>query len=99
PSSWTLPSHASMFTGRWLHELSVGWLTPLDRARPTLGEFLGDRGYATAGFVANTAYCGTDSGLARGFTRYQDYTISSPTALKTAVLVNRALDGARAVGH
>ena len=30
-SSWTLPSHATMFTGRWLHELSVGWLTPLDR--------------------------------------------------------------------
>ena len=26
-SSWTLPSHATMFTGRWLHELSVGWLT------------------------------------------------------------------------
>jgi arylsulfatase A-like enzyme len=96
-SSWTLPSHASMFTGRWLHELSVGWLTPLDRARPTLAEFLGDRGYATAGFVANTAYCGTDSGLARGFTRYQDYTISSPPALKTAVLVNRALEGARVI--
>ena len=29
-SSWTLPSHASMFTGRWPHELSAGWLTPLD---------------------------------------------------------------------
>ena len=40
--------------GRWLHELSVGWLTPLDRTHPTLAEFLGDRGYATAGFVANT---------------------------------------------
>ena len=96
-SSWTLPSHASMFTGRWLHELSVGWLTPLDRAHPTLAEFLGDRGYATAGFVANTGYCGTDSGLARGFTRYQDYSISKPTALKTAVLVNRALEAARAI--
>ena len=29
-SSWTLPSHASIFTGRWMHELSVGWLNPLD---------------------------------------------------------------------
>ena len=36
-SSWTLPSHATMFTGRWLHELSVGWLTPLDRTYPTRG--------------------------------------------------------------
>ena len=52
-SSWTLPSHASMFTGRWPHELSAGWLTPLDGTYPTLAEFLGSRGYATAGFVAN----------------------------------------------
>ncbi len=97
PSSWTLPSHATMFTGRWLHELSVGWLTPLDRNYPTLAEFLGDRGYATAGFVANTGYCGTDSGLARGFTRYQDFILPELTALKTTVLVNRALEGLRAI--
>ena len=43
PSSWTLPSHATLFTGRWHHELSVGWLTPLDETRPTLAEFLGAR--------------------------------------------------------
>ena len=98
-SSWTLPSHASMFTGRWLHELSTGWLTPLDGSRPTLAEFLGGRGYATAGFVANTGYCGTDSGLARGFTRYQDFIFPKLTALKTAVLVNRAMEGVRAIAY
>jgi arylsulfatase A-like enzyme len=92
-SSWTLPSHATMFTGRWLHELSVGWFTPLDRTHPTLAEVLGDRGYATAGFVANTSYCGADSGLARGFTHYQDFIFPELTALKMAVLVSRALDG------
>jgi len=86
-----------MFTGRWLHEISAGWLTPLDRTFPTLAEFLGDRGYATAGFVANTGYCATDSGLARGFTRYQDFIFPDFTALKTAVLVNRVLEGVRAV--
>jgi arylsulfatase A-like enzyme len=90
-SSWTLPSHASMFTGRWFHELSVGWFTPLDQAPPTLAEFLGDRGYATAGFVANTGYCAADSGLSRGFTQYQDFIFPELTALKTAVLVSRAL--------
>ena len=95
PSSWTLPSHATMFTGRWLHELSVGWVTPLDRAWPTLAEFIGDRGYATAGFVANTGYCTVDSGLARGFTRYQDFMFPELTPLKTAVLVSRAMDGVR----
>src|SRR6202035_623313 len=60
---WTLPSHATMFTGRWMHELSVGWLTPLDNTHPTLAEFLAERGYATAGFVANSTYAGSDSGL------------------------------------
>jgi arylsulfatase A-like enzyme len=92
-SSWTLPSHATMFTGRWLHDLSVGWLTPLDQKYPTLAEYLGQRGYATAGFVANTFYCGPSSGLARGFTDYQDFIFPELTALKSAVLVNRALEG------
>ncbi len=96
-SSWTLPSHASMFTGRWLHELSVGWLTPLDETRPTLAEFLGARGYATAGFVANTKYCASDSGLGRGFSLYQDYIFPELTACKTAVLVDRVLLGIRSV--
>jgi arylsulfatase A-like enzyme len=92
-SSWTLSSHATMFTGRWLHDLSVGWLTPLDRAHPTLAEFLGARGYATAGFIANTAYCASDSGLDRGFTHYEDYIFPEFTALKIAVLGNRVLRG------
>src|SRR5262249_31529412 len=84
PSSWTLPSHATMFTGRWHHELSVGWLAPLDETRPTLAEFLGARGYATAGFIANSRYCGSDSGLGRGFTFYEDYIFPGLTASKTA---------------
>jgi arylsulfatase A-like enzyme len=88
---WTLPSHATIFTGRWFHELSVGWFTPLDRAQPTIAEFLRDRGYATAGFVANTLYCGTDSGLARGFTHYHDFIFPELTALKVSVLVRLAL--------
>jgi arylsulfatase A-like enzyme len=96
-SSWTLPSHASMFTGRWPHELSVGWLTPLDRARPTLAEYLGKHGYATAGFVANADYCGTDSGLSRGFTSYQDYIFPRLSAFKKSVMVDRALDGIDAI--
>ena len=92
-SSWTLPSHATMFTGRPLHELSVGWLHPLDDAVPTLAEYLGAGGYATAGFVANVGYCGADSGLGRGFTRYRDYIFPKLTAFKMAVLVDRTLKG------
>ncbi len=89
--SWTLPSHATIFTGRWMHELSVGWLNPLDAARPTLAEYLGNHGYATAGFVANTMFCASDTGLARGFTHYEDFIFPRLTALKTAVLAHRTL--------
>ncbi len=91
-ASWTLPSHASMFTGRWPHELSANWYTPLDANYPTLSEVMGSQGYATAGFVGNRWYCGSDSGLARGFTVYRDYVFPNLTAFGMAVLVNRSID-------
>ncbi len=84
---WTLPSHASMFTGRWPHELSVGPRTPLDGTMPTLAEYLGLQGYATAGFVANMEYCTWGTGLARGFTRYEDR-VTSVKRLKIAKLAD-----------
>ncbi len=96
-SSWTLPSHAGFFTGRWPHELSAGWLTPLDATYTTLAEYLGSRGYATAGFVANLFYCGSDTGLERGFTRYQDYIFPGLSAFRLAALVDRPLEGVRAI--
>jgi arylsulfatase A-like enzyme len=70
---WTLPSHASLFTGRWPHELEVGVDRPLDATYPTLAEFLSSHGYATAGFVGNTYFCNSWYGLARGFGHYEDY--------------------------
>jgi arylsulfatase A-like enzyme len=92
-SSWTLPSHASMLTGRWPHELSAGWKTPLDQTYPTMAEFLAAKGYATAGFVANYEYCASDSGLGRGFAQYHDYIFPKLTAFKMAALVDRPLHG------
>src|SRR5262249_28047954 len=96
-SPWTLPSHASVFTGRWPHELSANWLTPLDGTYPTLAEFLGVRGYATAGFVANTLYCASDSGLARGFAEYRDFIFPRLIPFKPAVLVERSVAGLQAL--
>jgi arylsulfatase A-like enzyme len=92
-ASWTLPSHASMFTGRWPHELSAGWTTPFDAACPTVAEYLGDRGYATAGFAANLEYCASDSGLARGFTTYRDFIFPQFTAFYLTAFVARLVDG------
>jgi arylsulfatase A-like enzyme len=70
---WTLPSHASLFTGRWPHELDVGVDRPLDTTFPTLAGFLANYGYATAGFIGNTYFCNSWYGLARGFIHYEDY--------------------------
>jgi arylsulfatase A-like enzyme len=75
-AAWTLPSHASMFTGRWAHELSTRPDWPLDQTYPTLAEFLRDRGYATAGFVGNTYFCNAWFGLNRGFLHYEDVAVS-----------------------
>jgi arylsulfatase A-like enzyme len=74
-ASWTLPSHGSLFTGRWPHELTADWRVPLDETYPTLAEFLGTHGYDTAGFVANLDYCSRETGLGRGFAHYEDYPI------------------------
>jgi arylsulfatase A-like enzyme len=89
---WTAPSHASMFTGRWPHELSVGWNGPLDATYPTLAEFLAARGYHTAGFVANTTYCSYETGLVRGFTHYEDYEATLRSILLCSALVQRSVN-------
>jgi arylsulfatase A-like enzyme len=88
---WTLASHATLFTGRWPHDLNIHWMTPLRRDFLTLAEFLGARGYATAGFVGNTFYCSYDSGLDRGFTHYEDYLLERSDALRTVHLVDFSL--------
>ena len=88
---WTLPSHASFFTGRYPHELGVQWLTPLRGDFPMLAQYLGSHGYATAGFVGNTVYCSYDTGLGSGFTHYEDYKLEKLGPLQTAILVDKIL--------
>ncbi len=73
PAPWTLPSHASMFTGREAHELSTDWYVPLDSTYPTLAEQLRDAGYNTAGFSGNVWYASREMGLGRGFVHFEDY--------------------------
>lgn len=67
PGCWTLPSHASMFTGKWLHE--HGQNTQMRKAGhsfPMLAEILEDRGYYNLMVTSNVVV--TDIfGLNRGF--------------------------------
>ena len=67
-SSWTLASHASMFTGRWPHELSIGWHTPLDASELTVAEFLRRAGVCHGGLHRQHFVFAADSGPGRGFT-------------------------------
>src|SRR5690606_6332784 len=63
-----------MFVGRALHDHQAGLMRRpfLDERFPTLAEELRQGGYATGGFVANTYWCGRQTGLDRGFIRYED---------------------------
>lgn len=92
PAPWTLPSHASMFTGRAAHELSADWYVALDDSTTTLAEVLRDHGWRTGGFVANLPYTNREVGLDRGFTRYEDYPVSPAQILVSASLA-RAVTG------
>src|SRR6266436_1570114 len=65
PGTWTVPSHAALFTGRWPSyagaervpdDHTVNLATPINEAAPTLAELLSKAGFHTSAFVANTAY-------------------------------------------
>ncbi len=98
PAPWTLPTHASIFTGRLPHQLSGDWEVPLDGAHPTLAEALAALGYRTAGFSANLTFVTWEWGLARGFSRFEDYDVSLAQALLSPAL-GRSLTENRLVRH
>lgn len=92
-SPWTLPAHASLFTGRLPHETSAGWYTPLDDTHATLAERFGADGWATAGFAANILYVDWEHGLSRGFTHFEDYRVTPGQIMVASSLGGRILTG------
>jgi len=79
PGTWTIPSHGSLFTGRWpsYHgaERVPGETTlamPLNPEVPTLAEMLRMRGWSTAAIVANSTYVSPLFGFDRGFEKFAD---------------------------
>jgi len=79
-SSWTVPVHASLFTGRFPFENgahafevpagTVNNTNPLPASAVTLAEVLSDRGYMTGAFVANEAFLSPRWQLNQGFETY-----------------------------
>ena len=75
PSSWTLPSFASLYTGLFPHQHGAGrardgGYTALDPSVAALAEQLAGQGFATAA-IANNPFLHPSFGLARGFATYE----------------------------
>lgn len=97
-SAWTLPAHASMFTG--LAESVHGAIDPQHRlpdSRPTLAAILKGAGYTTAGYFSGP-FLHPVFGLGRGFDRYIDCSSyadrSAATASKDGTIDSRDIDDA-----
>jgi len=81
-SSWTLPSHASMLTGRYVYEHGAADVksppeSTLDARYPTLPESFAQHGYRTGAFSGNFLYFSGNLGFDRGFLHFEDYFHSS----------------------
>lgn len=75
-SSWTVPSHMSLFTGLYpgAHGVESVRLA-LDRKAVTLAEALRAQGWKTAAFVSGPSLNG-QMGFSRGFEMYDDFTVT-----------------------
>jgi arylsulfatase A-like enzyme len=88
PDTWTVPSHAAMFTGRYPTEIGVHARNMvLSEEEPTIAEDLAGAGYATGIFSSNP-FLTQGSGLNRGFDR-------SHTSKLRLTLFDDAFDPAR----
>lgn len=74
PAQWTIPAHASFFTGEY--PTTHGTTQIYDRHsvdHPTLAEILGREGYQTVGFCNNPLLGVVDNDLDRGFEAFYNY--------------------------
>jgi arylsulfatase A-like enzyme len=77
-SSWTVPSHMSLFTS--LYPSAHGVVSvrqKLNPATPTLASVLKENGYLTAAFVSGPALDNA-MGFGQGFDSYDDFTVMLP---------------------
>jgi len=90
---WTLPTHASIMTGKYpfehgAHTFKVGATAvreyPLDDSFLTLAEALKQEGYATAAFTANTGYLDPRWKLDQGFDIYLNKRVKGDALNKAA---------------
>lgn len=104
--SWTLPSHASLLTGKYPSEHGMQNVQPAPwlggkrsnlNGYPTIGDALEKTGYRTGAFSANQTYFTSNVGLGRGFLHFEDY-FESPKDMfmRTFFARDRLLESLRA---
>jgi arylsulfatase A-like enzyme len=79
---WTLPSHATIFTGCYPDSTMGDWRRPMGEGHRTLARVLRDHGYVTGGFVDNLLFASYESRLNTGFIHYDDFPITVPVILR-----------------
>jgi arylsulfatase A-like enzyme len=94
PAAYTLPGHASMLTGLWMH--THGLVTPkfvLGFAQRGLAEALRQAGWTTGGFTSASAWLDPDTGFA-GFDRFvgQDAPFYPPTTAEPYLSFTHGLE-------
>ncbi len=74
PGQWTIPSHASLFTGEYpTTHMTTQIYDTLGGDLVTLAELLHDDGYKTVGFCNNPLLGVVDNELDRGFEEFYNY--------------------------
>ncbi len=83
PAQWTIPSHASMFTGLYptVHQVTQQSQS-LPPTTPHLAELMQDSGYETIGFCNNPLVGVLNNGFKRGFETFYNYGGAIPSIPK-----------------
>jgi arylsulfatase A-like enzyme len=97
PSSWTLPSHASLFTGRAPPHLGAGRGEVLTLETETLAQAFANAGYETRGYAGNLHFLTPLHGLTPGFEAWDSTPLEVGTALSSAWLVRQPVTVLRRV--
>ena len=80
PAQWTIPAHASFFTGLYPTEHQITQSNQkLNPSMPHLAELLTDAGYETIGFCNNPLVGVLNNGFRRGFEKFFVYGGAAPT--------------------
>jgi arylsulfatase A-like enzyme len=84
-SPWSIPSHASLFTGRYPADHGATTTAPILQDGPTLPELLSAAGYETYA-VSPNEYIRPATGFARGFDAFETLsTVTEPAVTADAV--------------